>query len=215
MNLAVVGQAELAVQLGRDHRVAACATARLDEVKLRARQRLLDKAQFALEQGAEEPMDPVGMVYALHDQLLLRHQAAGMLPAAGLVAPDETAQNPGLTDTVVFSGDGLLVQLPHRHELLDQLNILMFLNEVFRDPGRGAVAAGLVGELALGRGDGVVQQLVVRVISHDPDLLAPFRRLDNELLGVGNPELAHRLEVLNRGVQAAGLESIEGVPAPR
>ena len=51
-------------------------------------------------------MHPVGIVEGPEDQVLDVHQAAGVLPAPGLVAPDEAAQDAGVADRVVGPADG-------------------------------------------------------------------------------------------------------------
>ena len=97
VHLAVVGQAELPVQLGRDDRGGGGAAARLDQVELGALHRL-DELQLLLEQNVQQRMDPVRPVDRRVDQLGDVVQAGRVLPAAGLVAPDEAAQDAGVAD---------------------------------------------------------------------------------------------------------------------
>lgn len=89
----------------------------------------------------------------------------------------------------------------------------MLLDEVFQSPGGGAVAAGLVGERAPGRVDRVVEQFVVRVVPDHFDFFPPLGRGDGVFLGVGNPELAHGLAVLDLGIQLGEAKRLQRVHA--
>jgi hypothetical protein len=158
-------------------------------------------------------MDPIGILEGLEDQQLDFHQATGVLPAAGLVAPDEAPQNPRVADPVVLPPDRPMIQFGDRHVLLDQLNVLVVLDQVLGDPRSGPVGAGLVGQFALGSDDAVMDDLVVGVRIDHGDLVAPLGRLHRVLLGVGDPELAHRLEILDCRVHAGDLKGGQRVHA--
>ena len=143
-----------------------------------------------------------GIVERPQDELLDVEQAGGVLPAAGLVAPDEAAQDAPVADRVVGPADRGRVEPGHGHVLLDEPDVVVVLDEVLRDPGRHPVALGPVGEGPARRRDRVARDPVVGIGAQDLDLVPPFGRRELGEVGVREPELAHVLEVLDRGVEA-------------
>ncbi len=174
VHLAVIGQTELAVQLRRDHRVAGGAAAGLDQVELGALQRLLDEPQLLVQQDLHEPMRPSRGCRWPRGSDRRVHQAAGVLPAAGLIAPDEAAQDARVATRRTRPRRPPLSSICHGHVFVDELDVLVPLDQILGDPRRRRIAAGLVGRAAFGRGDGVMQHLVEGSSDDDLDLLQPL-----------------------------------------
>ena len=140
VHLPVVGQAELAVQLGRDHRVARRPAAGLDQVELRPAQRLLDEPQLLLQQDLQQPVHPVGVLEGLEDQLPGRPSGSRRAASSRPGRPRRSRagcprRRRGRTPRAI----ACLVQPGHRHVLVDQVDVLVPLDQVLGDPGGRAV----------------------------------------------------------------------------
>ncbi|HOR28904.1 MAG TPA: hypothetical protein PLS90_04225 [Candidatus Sumerlaeota bacterium] len=63
--------------------------------------------------------------WRLDDQINDVVQASGVLPAPGLVSPDEPSQDAGVPNAIVQRLDRPAIQAWHRHEVADQVDILI------------------------------------------------------------------------------------------
>ncbi len=114
---------------------------------------------FLSSRALQQAMDPIGVVEASRGSAALsaiRQQACCQQPAwSPQTKPRRMPASPMRSYSAAIA---FLSSLGHRHVLLDQLDVLVPLDEVLGDPGGRAVAAGLVGQLAAGRGDGVMER---------------------------------------------------------
>ena len=101
------------------------------------------------------------------------------------------------------------VKIGHGHVLADELDILVPLDEMLRDPGGPPVAVGLEGQFAAGCGDPVPEHPVVRIGIDLLDRIPPFPGGGARHIRTGAPELTHRLHVLDRRVHAEREEGLE------
>jgi hypothetical protein len=154
-------------------------------------------------------VDPAGIVEGPQDERLDVDEAGGVLPASGLVAPDEAAQDAVVADGVVGPADRHRVEPRHGHVLLDEPDVVVVLDQVLGDPRRHPVALGRVSQCPPRRGDGVPGHPVIGIGAEDLGIVPPLGGRELGEVGVREPELAHVLEVLDGCVQPEQAEGLE------
>ena len=154
-------------------------------------------------------VNPGGIVEGAKDEALHVDEASGVLPAPGLVAPDEAAQDAGLADRVVGPADRSQVETRHGHVLLDEPDVVIVLDQVFRDPGRHPVALGQVSQRPSRCGDRMPADPVIGVGAQDLRFVPPFGGRELREVGVREPELSHVLGVLNGRLEPEHPERFE------
>jgi hypothetical protein len=175
----------------------------------------LDETQLLLEKDAEEFVDPIRFVETAQDQLLRIDEAGGVLPAAGLISPDEPAQNSLISEAVIGPVHGRRVEARHGHEFLDQADILVLLDQGLGDPGRHPVPGCFVGQPPPRRPDRMVIHPIIRLVADNLDFVAPFRAGDFGQVCVSGPELPDVLKGLDGGVESKHLEGLEVADPPK
>ena len=165
--------------------------------------------QFFFKQDLHQFMHPIRLFKCGIDQGCNIIQTGRMLPAAGLIAPDKPAEYAIVTNLVIFFIHRCNGQGSGRHVLTDQVDVLIMLDQIFRDPGGLPVSFTFVGQDSFRSFNGMMNDPLFRIIIDYQGNVLPGFRIEQRRIRIHHPELVHLLEILDLSIKPGFLEGLE------